>query len=166
MLNRGAGAKIPNVHFDRVVVLPKCLSVMRAESRAAHRIETGGPLVGYVEGGLLIVTGAAGPGPKSKLERYSVTIDGEYAQKYCDQVRRDSNGLADYVGDWHKHTGISLKPSPPDIFAIKTMANFEFSPTKNPISLIYRRWPEAMRVYFWNGKDALIEVPVETKVTQ
>jgi integrative and conjugative element protein (TIGR02256 family) len=142
--------------FNRVILLPKCLSVIRMESRKARCIETGGPLVGYIaKDGTLVVADATGPGTRAKLERYSVTIDGEHAQKFCDQVRREFNGNIDYVGDWHKHTGFSLRPSEHDITAMKKMANFEFSPTKNPISLIYRRLPEGFQVYVWDGSGSL-----------
>jgi len=144
------------MEFNRVIILPRCLSLITAESRQARCVETGGPLVGYVaKGGALMVANAAGPGPKAKLERYSVTIDGEHAQKFCDKCSRESDGHIDYVGDWHKHTGISLRPSGQDISAMKTMANFEFSPTKHPISLIYRKWPRALQVYVWDGSGSL-----------
>jgi len=145
--------------FNRVILLPKCLSVIRTESRKVRRSETGGPLVGYVaQNGVLIVVDADGPGPKAKLERYSVTIDGEHAQKFCDRSNRESGGCIDYVGDWHKHTGFSLSPSGQDVFAMKTMANFKFSPTKHPISLIYRSWPQAFQVYVWDGSGSLVKI--------
>jgi len=147
------------MEFNRVKILPKCLSVFRAESRKARCVETGGPLVGYVAtDGVLVVSDATGPGPKARLEHYSVTIDGEYAQKFCDQNNRESDGRIDYVGDWHRHPGISLKPSEHDISAMKVMANFEFSPTKHPISLIYRRWPQAFQVYVWDGSGSLTKI--------
>jgi integrative and conjugative element protein (TIGR02256 family) len=147
------------MEFDRVILLPKCLSVIRAESRKARCVETGGPLVGYVTNdGELVVTDAAGPGPKAKLERYSVVIDGEHAQKFCNRISHESDGRIDYIGDWHKHTGFSLRPSEHDISAMKTMANFEFSPTKHPVSLIYRRLPPAWQVYVWDGSGSLIKI--------
>lgn len=146
--------------FNRIILLPKCLSVFRAESRKARCVETGGPLVGYVtDDGGLVVADAAGPGPKATLERFSVTIDGAYAQKFCDKICRDSQGQVDYIGDWHRHPGISLRPSEHDISAIKKMANFKFSPTKHPISLIYRRWPQAFQVYVWDGSGSLMKMP-------
>jgi hypothetical protein len=41
---------------------------------------------------------------------------------------------------------------------MKKMANFEFSPTKNPISLIYRRLPEGFQVYVWDGSGSLAKI--------
>lgn len=145
--------------FDRVILLPTCMSVIRAESRKARGIETGGPLVGYLaENGALIVTGAAGPGPRGRCEQYAVMIDGEYAQKFCDRAHHESCGRIDYVGDWHKHPGFSLSPSTHDVSAIKTMAEFEYSPTRYPISLIYRSWPQSWQVYAWDGTGALTKI--------
>lgn len=152
------------MEFDRVILLAKALAVIKAESRKARRVETGGPLVGYVtQDGVLIVVDATGPGPKARLESFSVTIDGAHAQKFCDRVYRETDGQSDYVGDWHKHPGISLRPSENDILAIKTMANFEFCPTKYPISLIYRSWPQAFKVYVWDGLGSLMKIPATVK---
>jgi len=154
------------MEFKRVIVLHKCISVIRAESRKAWGIETGGPLVGYrTKDAELVVSGACGPGPNSKMERYTVIIDGVHAQKFCDQMLQDSDGLIDYVGDWHKHPGFSLKPSGQDALAMKTMADFEYSPTKYPISLIYRALPEAFHVYVWDGSGSLIRIPSKMSKT-
>ena len=148
------------MEFDRVILTAKCLAFIRAESGIARGTETGGPLVGYVsKDRALVVADAGGPGPRAKLERYSVTIDGEQAQKFCDKICRESDGLMDYVGDWHKHTGISLRPSKQDVSAMRIMADFEFSPTRHPISLIYRKWPQALQVYVWDGSGALARIP-------
>lgn len=139
--------------------------VIAGESKKARRVETGGPLVGYVsEEGFLVVTDATGPGPRAKQERYSVTIDGKHAQSFCDRINFRSHGRIDYVGDWHRHTGMSLRPSGEDALAVRTMAEFEFSPTKHPISLIYRSWPRAWQVYVWDGTGALSKI--ESKVAR
>jgi integrative and conjugative element protein (TIGR02256 family) len=146
--------------FDQVIIFHKCLESFRAESKKARGTETGGPLVGYVTAeNVLIAVDAAGPGPRAILKRYSVTIDGEYAQRFCDIASNMSDGHIDYVGDWHRHTGISLKPSPLDIYAMKIMAEFSYSPTHFPVSLIYRKWPEALVLYVWDGSGTLRRIP-------
>jgi integrative and conjugative element protein (TIGR02256 family) len=148
--------------FNRVILMPKCLSVIKKESRKTWFLETGGPLVGYIsQDNALILTDATGPGPRAILQCFSVTIDGAYAQKFCDKIMRESDGQIDYVGDWHKHPGTSLRPSGDDIAAMKTMANFQHSPTKNPISLIYRRWPQCWQVYVWDGSGSLLKISSE-----
>lgn len=141
--------------FDQVIISPKCFLVFRAESKKATRSETGGPLVGFIENRKLLVYDADGPGPRSIIEPYSVTIDGKYAQTFCDRALRESKGIIDYVGDWHRHTGFSLQHSDQDIAAMKLMAEFEYSPTKYPISIIYRNWPCRFKVYVWDGSGTL-----------
>ena len=132
------------------------MAVIARESKNARGVETGGPLVGFLSAaGVLIVTDAAGPGPRAKHERYGITIDGKHAQEFCDRINFESEGRIDYVGDWHKHPGISLRPSEQDTLAMKTMAEFQFSPTRYPVSLIYRSWPRAWQVYFWDGSGGL-----------
>ena len=147
------------MEFNCAIVYPKCLSVIKLESRKARFFETGGPLVGCVKDGILLIIDATGPGPKALLEPFSVTIDGAYAQRFCDSLNFKSQGQIDYVGDWHKHPGVSLRPSSHDIVAMRTMANFEFSPTKHPVSLIYRRWPQSFVVYVWDGSGSLSKIP-------
>lgn len=145
--------------FDQVIIIQKCLLFFRAESKRARGTETGGPLVGYVTPeNVLIIVDAAGPGPRAVLKRYSVTIDGEYAQRFCDAAGNMSDGRVDYVGV-HRHTGISLRPSPHDVYAMKIMAEFTYSPTKFPVSLIYRKWPEALVLYVWDGSGSLRRIP-------
>jgi integrative and conjugative element protein (TIGR02256 family) len=156
---QSAGAAIRSMEFNRAILSAKCLAVIRTESGKARDTETGGPLVGYVsKDGTMVVADAGAPGPRAKLERYSVTIDGEHAQRFCGQINRESEGLMDYVGDWHKHTGISLRPSKQDVSAMKIMADFEFSPTRHPISLIYRKWPQALQIYVWDGSGGLTRI--------
>lgn len=145
--------------FDRILLSARCLSIIKNMSRKACCVETGGPLVGYIANRTLVATNAAGPGPRAKLQRYSVTIDGEHAQKFCDEMVRKSEGRIDYIGDWHKHTGFSLEPSDHDAIAMRTMATFEHSPTQNPISLIFRIWPQAFIVYVWDGTGTLKKMP-------
>ena len=149
------------MQFRRVIVNAKCLSVIKDESRKAKGVETGGPLVGYVQEDreALVVVDAGGPGPRAALEKFSITIDGAYAQRFCDNCFNESNGRFDYIGDWHKHPGLSLNPSNQDIAAIKAMAEFDQSPTRYPVSLIYSTWLRRFRVYVWNGSDSLVRIP-------
>ena len=142
--------------YRHVFVLDTCLDVIIAESKKVRFKETGGPLVGYISNDhALVITGATGPGPKAELSRYSVVIDGEFAQKFCDEMYSASSGKLDYVGDWHRHTGWSLEPSKEDVHAMRTMADFEYCPVKHPVSLIYRKRPAAFKTYVLNAEREL-----------
>jgi integrative and conjugative element protein (TIGR02256 family) len=147
--------------YRHVFIVRSALATIRKEVRRARFTETGGPLTGYIsEDHALVVTHAAGPGPRATLRPFSVVIDGTHAQQFCDKVRRRTGGRLDYVGDWHRHLGWSLKASPDDRDAMRTMAAFDYCPVRNPASLIYRSLPEDYVVYILNDKKMLEANPV------
>lgn len=142
--------------YSRVNVFLSAMRFMRAEIRRAHGLETGGALVGMLQGETLHVIDACGPGPNSKLTRFDVTIDGEYATNFCDRAFESSGGALDYVGDWHCHTGWSLEPSARDRKAMAQMASFATAVRYHPVSLILgrcRRW----RAYHYCGRLVRID---------
>ncbi len=146
--------------YRHVFVVASVLHTIRREVRRAPFTETGGPLVGYISADdALVVTHASGPGPRAEHARHSVLIDGQHAQQFCDHLWHESDGRLDYVGDWHRHPGWSLTPSQHDIVAMCTVAAFEHCPIPHPISLIYRRWPPALRVYVLNNERDLELAP-------
>jgi integrative and conjugative element protein (TIGR02256 family) len=134
-----------------IFIKPAVLAIVKQEMAKASATETGGVLVGYLHNGELVVTGASGPGPRAKLEKYGVLIDGKYAQRFCDQARRSSSGRDDYVGDWHCHPGRSLKPSHWDHDAMATMAEFGASPTTQPVSLIWSKVSGRVRGFYYDS---------------
>lgn len=137
-------------------VLGSALCTIREEANNYWCRETGGPLVGYVsDDDAVVVTHAGGPGKKGLRKPFSVTFDGESAQRFCDAMRRRCEGLVDYVGDWHSHIRRSVRYSPSDVSALLTMAAFEHSPTRNPISLIYGRWTREIAVYALNDDGCM-----------
>ena len=146
--------------FRRVCVLDTVVSKVREEIAQVRFRETGGPMVGYVSlDRALVVTDVSGPGPRAELRRDSVLIDGIHAQRFCNQAYRRSRRRIDYVGDWHRHMGFSLEPSPRDIEAMVTMANFEHSPTRMPISLICRKYLWAFNAYVLVSGNRLERLP-------
>ena len=78
-------------------------------------------------------------------------IDGAFAQKFCDVEFRRSDGVVDYVGDWHCHPSFSTKPSGQDHDAMMTMSDFAGSPTRTPITLVYSRLSSRFAVYIFDG---------------
>lgn len=146
--------------YRYALVLEDVLRAIRGEVRRARFRETGGPLVGYVtRDGALFITHAGSPGPRAQLALRSVLIDGVTAQDFCAKVHRESSGRLDYVGDWHRHVGLSLMPSRLDRDAIRQMAAFEHCPVRYPSSLVYRSFPEKYAVYVLNplGELELVE---------
>ena len=146
--------------YRHIFVVRGVLETIRRETETALCRETGGPLVGYVSrDGALVVTDAGGPGPRAKLTPLSVTIDGQSATAFCDNIERNSGGSLYYVGDWHRHVGIALKPSDRDISTMRAMAVHESCPLRSPISLIYRVWPRRYTVYVVSEERGLVPLP-------
>ena len=136
--------------FRRIIVRRAVLEVMRSESRAAGKKETGGALVGYVSNLRdLIVVYASGPGPRAKLEADSVLIDGRYTTSFCNELFTSSAGVLDYVGDWHRHPSWSLRASPSDLAAMQTIDRAGCCATPHPVSVIYRTLPEKLAGYIY-----------------
>jgi integrative and conjugative element protein (TIGR02256 family) len=146
--------------YRHVFIVQSVLTTIRKEVRRARFTETGGPLVGYVsEDQALVVTHASGPGPRAKLGPFSVLVDGRHAQRFCDRMSQRTEGRIDYVGDWHRHLGWSLKASSDDLRAMRKVAAFEYCPIKNPASLIYRSLPEGYNIYVLNERNLLESSP-------
>lgn len=145
--------------YRHVFLVEAVLNTFRSEARRAGWRETGGPLVGYLsDDGAVVVTGAGGPGPKAQRRLTSVQIDGRHATLFCSQIYNQSNGSFDYIGDWHLHTLLSLKPSESDEQAMSQMALSGSCLLEAPISVIYRRLPESMAVYVLNANGRLCGV--------
>jgi len=136
-----------NMAYRNIYVCTAVLQAVRKEVRKIKFKETGGPLVGYISKDLdLVIVNAGGPGPRAKHSIYYVIIDGEYAQNYCQKAFASSEGIVDYVGDWHRHIYPSIRPSSDDLEAMLTMADFcqEGFPL---VSLIYRKTPEKVTLF-------------------
>jgi proteasome lid subunit RPN8/RPN11 len=89
---------------------------------------------------------------------YNVTIDGKHSQQFCDRAHAKSCGKWDYVGDWHSHPGVCVKPSEGDRLAMSLMARTP-GLVSNPVSLIYSAILKYYRVYEWQvDSERLVRV--------
>jgi integrative and conjugative element protein (TIGR02256 family) len=118
-------------------------------------VETGGPLIGFFENSKrIVIVDLTDSGPKSKQSMFGVEIDGEHSQRFCDEMYQSSNGVYDYMGDWHCHPSFSLSPSEPDREAISLMASVD-GIVDNPVSLIASRFTKKIHSYVWDGYDLI-----------
>jgi integrative and conjugative element protein (TIGR02256 family) len=122
----------------RLIIYSAVLEFIEAEARRAVRTETGGVLVGRGDFALgeMIITGASGPGPLARKTKYSFARDTQYCQRYLDKSAKDSSGLVDYVGEWHKHHEIDPRPSWQDITTIRKIASSSYYHVTVPVLLI------------------------------
>lgn len=148
---------------ERVVIGRQALAQMRKEMKKVWKTETGGVLVGSLVDGVLSVTSASGPGPRAELRLCSVLIDGVHAGQFCAAASKKSQGKIDYVGDWHCHLSLTIKPSNMDLSAMQTMADFEGSPTRTPITLIFSKYTGKLKAYLFTEKRRLRELPCSVR---
>lgn len=149
---------VQRMTYRHAFILESAMSTLIGEACRYRFKESGGPLVGYIsEDGAVVITHAAGPGRKGVRRFFGVTVSGKHAQAFCDDVRRRSGGLLDYVGDWHSHVGNSVGYSGPDVAAMRKMAAFDHGRMTNPISLILSRISRRFAVYALKD-DGMFEI--------
>jgi integrative and conjugative element protein (TIGR02256 family) len=73
------------------------------ESSQKLPAETGGILVGRYDGSLADMVHAVGPGALAQHNASRFTRDGAYAQEQLDTLYVASEGVYDYLGEWHSH---------------------------------------------------------------
>lgn len=78
-------------------------------------VETGGVLIGYVDGRTAIVTRITGPGPKALRTAIRFERDVEYVQQQIDLAAIELGGQGSYLGEWHSHLEPDPEPSGQDI---------------------------------------------------
>ncbi len=139
---------------------PSALGKIRAFVKSSGSREIGGPMVGYVTSeGELVIADVEGPGPNGRCMAYNVTIDGEHSQRFCDLAYYNSSGKLDFVGDWHCHPSICIRPSCGDRQAMKLLAETP-GLIANPVSLIYSSILRIFRIYEWVASEQrLVAIP-------
>lgn len=144
--------------LKRVCIGPTALEKIHALVKSSGVREIGGPMVGYVtHENELVITDVSGPGLKGRRMPFNVTVDGEHAERFCDRAFRDSGGKLDFVGDWHSHPSICIRPSEGDRLAMKLLAETP-GLVPNPVSLIYSSRLRTFRIYEWFGTNQMLTV--------
>jgi integrative and conjugative element protein (TIGR02256 family) len=122
---------------SRVHVSTDAFQFIQREIQQWHGVETGGVLVGYLEGEQFVITHASDPGPRGRRRRRSVQIDGAFATEFCHDLESRSGGSVYYLGDWHVHPVGSLSLSPRDRHAAKALVEAAVSPVPQILSVIF-----------------------------
>jgi integrative and conjugative element protein (TIGR02256 family) len=146
---------------EKIIVRSGALGAIRREMKKVMFVETGGVLVGQFRERTLFVTAASGPGPRSVKRPHYVMIDGVHASQFCLHQFEASGKRVDYVGDWHCHLSCTIRHSVLDVRAMRTIAEWDSSPTINPISLILSKWRRSVFSGFVYLEGQLLKVPVE-----
>lgn len=102
-------------------------------SRYGELTEVGGCIVGCQSGEELLVTHASNPGKGAKMERYSIVIDNVHTTKFTNVLNEISDKKLYFIGDWHTHLSVDLRPSSTDFRALKSLNNYVPKVYKNLI---------------------------------
>lgn len=126
--------------------------MIEQESRERYPLETGGILIGRIEGDRAIVALAVGPGPNAIHEPTKFLRDGDYAQQQLDEYINTSEGSDDYIGEWHSHP-LPVGPSMRDRESMSWISTRPSYNQAEPILILCQRirvdqW--ALRGYRWH----------------
>ncbi|MCW9023076.1 MAG: Mov34/MPN/PAD-1 family protein [Gammaproteobacteria bacterium] len=95
--------------------IPKSIfDAMVEEAEKKKPLETGGAFMGYVaDNHDVIITDMIDAGVNAIHKKISFTPDQEYQLKEMEDIYYNSEGMTNYLGDWHTHpngtTNLSLK---------------------------------------------------------
>lgn len=145
--------------FEGVIIPRSVYAKLKRLGLKSRLVETGGPIVGYLEkDDVLVLHDAVGPGPRGEQEYGSVLVDGLAATRFCQTWKERTKGKIDYVGDWHTHVSFSIKPSKRDLYAMQEMSNYTTWSGYPPISVILSTITACHGVYVLSN-DKLMLVP-------
>ncbi len=116
--------------------------------------ETGGLLIGYVVGATLHVVEASPPGPHAEHRATAFTRDGAFSQRLLDARVSASDGVHDYVGEWHSHP-FAMGPSAKDVASMRRISMRSSYQCPFPVMLLCRRSWRTWRIeaYQWDGRQ-------------
>jgi integrative and conjugative element protein (TIGR02256 family) len=143
-----------------LVLRAAVVETLRLESERRYPSETGGVLVGHVDGdGRTVVIAVIGPGPNALHSRSRFQRDGDYAQTEVDRLHHASDGRDDYLGEWHSHPDVG-GPSYIDGGSMSWISNNPRYRRHEPVLIIMERvrkreW--CLRAYRWEQRR-LVEV--------
>jgi integrative and conjugative element protein (TIGR02256 family) len=112
--------------------------------------ETGGILLGRGTSATTVqITRASPPGPRAIHGPFSFSRDTRFLQRYLDDLHDRTDGMEDYVGEWHVHPALDAPPSRTDRRSLWRIARRKNYATGNPVLVIVEKTPleRRLRVY-------------------
>lgn len=128
---------------------PAARASLLAHTRARRDSETGGILVGRLDGDTLLVTRASLPGPRALHARFRFRRDTRFLQRWLDAHVARTDGLEDYIGEWHVHPALEAPPSRTDKRSLWRVARRSNYTTSEPLLLIVEGTPGLQRLRGW-----------------
>lgn len=107
----------------RVVISQECLDVLYTDISRHRPRETGGALMGEIQGGVLTIRKCILGGPKAVREVAYFEADHPYVEMEIDLEYANSKGRHCYAGEWHSHPQRYPAPSSKDYQSFFTIAH-------------------------------------------
>jgi integrative and conjugative element protein (TIGR02256 family) len=101
--------------------------------------ETGGVLIGYRVDNEFVITDNTGPGPNAKHELFNFARDIEYCNDKIEEIFEQSNGVLNYLGEWHTHPFGKPIPSLQDNKSMLGISETDSYQNDCPILIIVRK---------------------------
>ncbi|MBI1349459.1 hypothetical protein GC163_24605 [bacterium] len=128
------------------VELPQSVrETMVAEVVSSPATETGGILLGRLDGSKAIIHRATGPGPNAVRTPTKFERDLEFSQQELEAEVSNGNGNI-YLGEWHSHLVAVPEPSGRDVLSMTGIAEAANYATDCPVMLICGLDPQTQNV--------------------
>ena len=135
--------------LSTISVSPHVQAFIAKESQEKLPNETGGVLIGSVEGERVAIHCATPPGPSASHTLNSFKRDGIYSQRALDLLVARYRGRYDYLGEWHSHP-LPQGPSQRDLRSMRWIAGNESYRRNQPIlGLNVRRCDASWQLQFY-----------------
>jgi integrative and conjugative element protein (TIGR02256 family) len=122
------------------------LALMAREAARYPVSETGGMLLGYWQGDVVVVACASGPGPAAQRGRTWFRPDQEWQTAYLARIYAATGRTTTYLGDWHTHPAGSAKPSRIDRKTMRTVRRDRAARQSRPLMAIMAPGPDSLPV--------------------
>jgi integrative and conjugative element protein (TIGR02256 family) len=138
--------RLDQVQYSSVELDRAALLSMLDEATGHGALETGGILAGHVDTKRLVlrITHATPGGPHARREEHFFVGDTSYLQAELNRIVWATAGKSDYLGEWHRHAGLTTHLSPMDSASLKTIAESPQYGTPQPV-LVVCGLPDAAR---------------------
>lgn len=136
----------------RICISAAVRAQLRKEAGAWAPLESGGMLIGTMDGDMARVVRVSGPGPGADHTPDGFLRDGEHSQVALDAAVRDSAGALDYLGEWHSHP-IAVGASGRDARSMCAIAHDSAYQRREPLLLVLLRERRSWRLQGYQWRD-------------
>lgn len=144
-LRIGAPPGLPEPPVN-VWIAASALVLVAKEAERYPGSETGGMLLGYWQGDIVVVTCASGPGSAAQRGRTWFRPDQDWQTEYLARIYAASGRTITYLGDWHTHPGGTAKPSRTDRKTMRAVRREPAARQPRPLMAIVAPGPDSSPV--------------------